>query len=507
MTTQWTIQADWDRDGSFEAEYDDLTPYTMKVNWFLGMRDAYSTTGDNNSLELTLRNTDQRFSPEYGGSPLVGLLKPHVPLRILADDGVEERVMWVGRIESINPKPNQHGERTVTLLANGPMFAMKATETNATLKELARTDEILRPLILEAAIPPAKPNAWILGVSRLGVNTVLAQESDIMELEEGVVTLTLAGDNWVKETEDGSVQNFSVYRAIQDVVAAEQGRFFFNRGGKAVFWNRERLSLARPVAATFSDSMQEMSYSYGDPQDFHNEVIVSCHPRSISPTDDEVLWELTEPITLEVGRTQTIRAKYEDASGGRVGGRNTSLNYSFSSGSGTVSLEAKANQATLTVVNTGTDAAVLESCTITGQKIVDQGRMEAIARDTTSISQYGRRSLRLNLTALSSLEEAQTIAEAELARRVTPRGVVQSLTVRSHALQGVGHQPQQLALTLGELIRLEETQTAHAEDYFIIGEAHRLSEGGTLHETVWYLEPIHELWLAHYPVLGLEKPG
>ncbi|MCK6580637.1 MAG: hypothetical protein L6Q98_21305 [Anaerolineae bacterium] len=34
-----------------------------------------------------------------------------------------------------------------------------------------------------------------------------------------------------------------------------------------------------------------------------------------------------------------------------------------------------------------------------------------------------------------------------------------------------------------------ETQTAHDDVYFIIGEEHRLSEGGTRYETVWTLEP------------------
>jgi hypothetical protein len=499
MTTQWRLLVDWDRDGNFSGLYDNITNDLMQLEWFLGMRQAYSTTADDLFLKATLRNIGRKFSPEYASSPLAGKLLPNVPLRLEADDGVVTRTLWTGRIETITPLPNQYGPRTVEIVAAGPLKLMKATETNQSLKEQARTDEILRPLILEATIPPAKPNAWILGVSRLGVNTVLARESDIMELEEGVVTLTLAGDNWVKENADGSTQNFSVYRAIQDVVAAEQGRFFFNRAGKAVFWNRDHLSIARPIAATFSDSMQDMSYTFGDPQDFHNEVMVTCHPRSLSPTNNEVLWQLTEPLSLEVGRTQTLRAKYEDVSGGRVGGRNTSLSYSFSSGSGTVSLEARANQATLTVINTGSVPAVLASCIITGQKLVDQGRMEAIARDTTSISLYGRRSLRLHLAALSSLEEAQRIAEAELARRVTPRGVVQSLTLRSHATQGTGHQPQQLALTIGDVISLDETQTAHSAEYAIIGEAHRLSEGGTLYETIWYLEPLHEVWLAHYP--------
>jgi archaeosine-15-forming tRNA-guanine transglycosylase len=89
---------DWDRDGNFSGVYDDVTTYTMKAGWFLGMREAYEVVAQQSSLALTLRNVDKRFSPEYTASPLAGKLLPNVPIRVLVDDGVVERVMWVGRM-------------------------------------------------------------------------------------------------------------------------------------------------------------------------------------------------------------------------------------------------------------------------------------------------------------------------------------------------------------------------------------------------------------------------
>lgn len=47
------------------------------------------------------------------------------------------------------------------------------------------------------------------------------------------------------------------------------------------------------------------------------------------------------------------------------------------------------------------------------------------------------------------------------------------------------------------MVQLSETQTAHSNKrYVIIGEAHRLLDGGQLLETTWYLElmPTSYLW-------------
>jgi hypothetical protein len=121
-----------------------------------------------------------------------------------------------------------------------------------------------------------------------------------------------------------------------------------------------------------------------------------------------------------------------------------------------------------------------------GQKIVDAGRTEVVAKDMTSQEAYGRRVHRINLSALSDASIAQEIADLELERRREPQGVVASLTMKSHALEGGATQAQQLSLKVGDLLYIKESQTEHESFYWIIGEAHRLEE--RVHETQWYLE-------------------
>jgi hypothetical protein len=58
----------------------------------------------------------------------------------------------------------------------------------------------------------------------------------------------------------------------------------------------------------------------------------------------------------------------------------------------------------------------------------------------------------------------------------------------SHGINGGDQHMQQLERTLGERIHIKEAQTAHDGEYYIIGEAHKLTAGATLYETTWYLE-------------------
>jgi hypothetical protein len=45
------------------------------------------------------------------------------------------------------------------------------------------------------------------------------------------------------------------------------------------------------------------------------------------------------------------------------------------------------------------------------------------------------------------------------------------------------------ATVLGDKVIVAETQTDHEGAHYIVGEAHKLTAGGTLFETTWYLEP------------------
>ena len=93
--------------------------------------------------------------------------------------------------------------------------------------------------------------------------------------------------------------------------------------------------------------------------------------------------------------------------------------------------------------------------------------------------------LSLDLPALSDFETAQAFATYELQRRKHPAGTINQLRLEARE-----HRPVALDLTLFDRIRISETQTGHRErEYFIVGEAHHVRDGGAEHEVTYTLEP------------------
>src|SRR5690606_26332769 len=130
-----------------------------------------------------------------------------------------------------------------------------------------------------------------------------------------------------------------------------------------------------------------------------------------------------------------------------------------------------ANRAKLELRNPdSTKKVTLETAEIRGQKITDFGRVDAEAVDPEN----GHREMTLNFLAVDNLDHAQGIADFELMRRKTPSGKVQAISLHSQGKLGGNQHDQQLARTIGDRIKIIESQTGHTGEYFIIGEEHRL---------------------------------
>ncbi len=492
MTTRWTIAIDWNRDGA----YTDETSRVLSAKWTLGFQQAFLNVANEATLNLTMRNADKRFSPEDTAGPLSGKLAPLRPVKIESNDGTTTRRHFSGWVQSIHPAANRNGERTAAILATGAMRFLKTAESKIQLQENQRSDQIIAALVNEVIFPTALSDSWVLGdeaYGKLSQSTYLTKIIADSDYEAGALSFNMAGDNWARQGgyPDQDKDTFDVYRGIRDITAAERGKFFFDREGKAVFWNRHHILDKDRLDASFHDDMTAMQYAYASPEQTKNEIIVTCHPRDI---DDEptTLWELKNAvIRVAPGETREVYVKYTDEKNQRIGGKEVAVaDVEFAKGSCIATVEAKANGANLVFKNES-DAieAIVEKCLVKGRKIVDEGQMDARAIDQPSVSYFGRRTMHINLPSIDDLDQAQHIADFERNRSKTPFGLAKSLTLQSHAEDGGARHADQLGLTIGSLIRLQETQTGHDGRYFVIGEAHELSPGGKHWTSSWYLEP------------------
>ena len=137
MSTSWTIAIDWDRNGDFSGEHDDITQSVLLAEWFVGMQRPYQLTADGSTLVMRLNNKDRRFSPENedADNPLAGKIQPLRPVRVTSNDGTTTRTRWSGWFNMIEPAANKYGARQANILATGAMQFLKATETQIEMKD------------------------------------------------------------------------------------------------------------------------------------------------------------------------------------------------------------------------------------------------------------------------------------------------------------------------------------------------------------------------------------
>ncbi|HRF99434.1 MAG TPA: hypothetical protein PLZ51_29675, partial [Aggregatilineales bacterium] len=74
-----------------------------------------------------------------------------------------------------------------------------------------------------------------------------------------------------------------LWAVIHHLVQSERGYFFFNRDGRAVFWNRHHIHAPITPCATITGNNefapQQVTYRYGD--GLVNEVWVESQPRRV----------------------------------------------------------------------------------------------------------------------------------------------------------------------------------------------------------------------------------
>ena len=117
MAISYRVGIDTDDDGVIDWDNadDNLSNRVIALEWSLGMARPYDDYPAPMTARITLRNEDQRFSPE--ANP--GAFQVGQTLHIISDDGLTERRHFTGHIHRVEPLPGDHGKRTAVLIAAG----------------------------------------------------------------------------------------------------------------------------------------------------------------------------------------------------------------------------------------------------------------------------------------------------------------------------------------------------------------------------------------------------
>lgn len=478
----WSFLIDWDDDGDFNEPYEDVTEYVIGAEWTLGMGEAFQLVADESSATIELNNSDRRFSPENGSSPYFGEILPLRKVQVKANFNSVDYVMYTGWINNINVETTRSRPQ-VALECVGVKNFLEDDTVFLPFRQNVTADEVIYEVVAKSIVPPVYQSgtAWLLGkenYSKIGNTTYIADPDTAFELDTGLHVIPFVGDAWDKES-------VKVMTVINDLMASERGRFIVDQEGKIVFWNRQHIIANTEPSDDLNNEHTESTYVYGN--NIVNDVRIKVYPRKVSDNDDDLLWSLNEPVTIEADGSQSFEANFtrEDSSD-KISALSVRLGDIVSTLPLGVSIQAEASRASITVTNLYKEPVTLSTLTLIGQKITTFDVVEIIHEDEKSIATYGRRERSIDAKTLSSTSLGDTIARFELSRFKDPFGTLQDITLGT---RNDTWTERMLSLTFGDRVTISEYQSMDDSDYFIIGMTHRLTSGTGEYTTTFVLEP------------------
>ena len=111
MSIVYEVKVDWDATNwlatpDFSGGIDDISDYVKSIYIDRGKKVELGNIPAG-ALDLTLNNSDKRFSPPYGAGPLYGKIRPWLPIRVRAAvGGGGFIVFYTGFISRISVDPH-----------------------------------------------------------------------------------------------------------------------------------------------------------------------------------------------------------------------------------------------------------------------------------------------------------------------------------------------------------------------------------------------------------------
>ena len=307
----------------------------------------------------------------------------------------------------------------------------------------------------------------------------------------------------------GYWRNIKSLGAIQELESTEMGFIYIDGDGNLVWEDRHhRLKPPHTIPQVTIDTMRDISSSLNLTH-VYNEVRATMVEKVLGVEVE--LWRLPETPFLAAGQTAIWWADFPGLATNiitPVAVTDYKAN-TLADGTGddrtaniSVTMEAFAETAKLTLTNTGTDLVYITLLRVRGDAYSDGSQTTRKAVDSSSQLNYNKRVKKLDGKFLNSIDQAQDYCDFVLARFKEPHGNVKvSLVNQTEALL-----TQILVRKLSDRVRVINTQLGLDDGYFINKQSWRITEGGKLIESVWTLRAVdaETFWCLGYSGLGTE---
>lgn len=509
----YDLQLDLDRDASFANADGHIGDRLLSASWVLGMPDSFSQVSQPLLVTLAIHDPELDFSQDKAGSPFGAYLRDML-VRVRATvDGHDTRTLFTGWITDVRSSDSQYGVVT-TITVEDKMLQLQDAEYLPMFSTGTRVDTEIRNIFDTGVLTyPYQRSYWLLGASRLGVDTRLF-EDNFTVFETALTELAYAGD----AADRGS--GVSALGYIMDLMQAEKGgRFFVNREGKFEFHNRfhdVNLDTGEMLGADeFIDFLLVQGEAF-------NDVTVNYTPRSSGAAGSVMFAAQNLPMVIYPGTKRTIVGRYYDpdvpnatvggmdmiepvpvtdyAAQATVGGQNitSSLRWQFELGGTAVNI----------LIHNPTDESIsVTKLQVRGTPVITYQQEQARNIDVESIYNYGRIPLPpINARFINTEVIADGYAK-QLARRYnTPDQRYEWIECRISSQDGEldNLAERLLSVSGGDALYVTNTVTGHGKNYAVVGEQHTLF--GLNHQVRLILRPTNraKVWILGQHALGTD---
>jgi hypothetical protein len=455
----WTLMIDWDGDGFGTTPEDDVTDDALSpaaLIYEYGRDQARSLaplTSGRASGELD--NVTRRYSPDNTGSVLSGRIVPSRPLRMQGRlDGVTY-TLFRGYLDDYMVQAHRE-DRSVQYSGIDALGKLKDAVISTGLYSSVRT-----------------------GTAIGHVLDAIGWPDDLRDLDVGATVIRW----WWLHEEDA-------FKAISDLVASEGPGALLtaDETGRIVFRDRHHRLLtdaSQTAQATFAPGTdlvpQDFTLDLGW-KDIINTVAIKVDEADPSP-DPVTVWESADARPVPAAGLDLVVELDAPVF-------NASLAFDVL-GTGTVGdtlTQDSAQVLTLSFSVTGT--ASVANIVVTAQEVKAARTYQVQADDAGSAATYGQRSQAVT-APWANREDAAAIASLIIGSRAERLPILQ-LTLMSETAVSSPRLVQQLARDLSDRVHVTEDETQTDADYYLQQIKHRVSHGGMLLTTDFWLEKVPE---------------
>lgn len=476
-TFGYVLEVDWNNNGKFEPDLEDVTAYTMAVSTYRGRNYASQLTGRSQAgvLRATLKNEDGRFSSFLASGPLYNHILPGRKVRLRTK--FPQYVLWTGYLDRIEPSVGKGHFVSATLYASGAFIKLSGQNNRVS--------------------PPAMENTRTGEITHAILDTAGWDSSRV--IDAGNVEVL----RWFVDDKDA-------LQVLQENENTEQGFLYEGLAWDIAFEERYRRTVHNLTSqATYSDDTSD-TYHYeqivqSDPlREIFNRFEATVQPYEES--DAAILWTLTnETPVLAAGVSRTYVAKVVGVTGDQLSGINdTSLAYieewttpvigtditqaGVSNSDLSVSVVKTALTMEITIRNNhATAAATLTLVQARGVPVLRLNPFKIVAEDVASQAKYGRRTFPLPSPWYFNAAYAEGTAEYVLARHAEPRPI---FSLAFTATKDSTHRLEMIRRRISDRVTVKATGNATLgvnQDFYVEAIAHEIRPA--LHTTTFLLSP------------------